>query len=221
MILTLADRDRFFSSVCLASDRWNEAFEQVQGFAEGPQGANRPLDKQQFTEVKSLLTKTQSCFLSYWPIDSEVAIAVETRIDSSHEWILLDAADHQLTPENQKLKIDRSPVHGGFSRSYGRRCVGLASPVGNRTGYSEVRVTYTAGFNFEVNPPSDRVLRMKRAGARILKYLYRGNGLPAPVTGVSAISDTAAATNISINLAAGAGEVPDSLLAEFRRYRAR
>lgn len=207
MILTEADKAIYFPEVALTGSSLLGAIYRACVIAESVQGAGRPLEQQSHTEVLRLNRLLQTCTLTRSPIASTPAPVIEARTGNFRDgfgrpvplmsWATLNTDDYGLDYETGLVFLSR------FTPSYFGR---LGTPA------TEVRATYTAGFDFATDTPEVRTI--KSAVAEILRFQnspnYQGLG-EVRVEGEYSVryNSTTPAT------------VPEALLLPLRRYRPR
>lgn len=153
----------------------------AQMLAEGPNGSNRPLEKQPYTETP-LVSSDGIIRLSRWPIDETEDVVVQirgprnsSRVSNLYDWTVLDPTNYSVDYELFEITVDS--ILGGVSSDFsltGNSNYGIAN-VGyrnrssvRRTQNSSVKVTYTAGFDFLANPLDPRAQLLKMALASVL-----------------------------------------------------
>lgn len=151
-ILTAADQATYFPNVTQSGAALAGLLAVAQSLCESSWGANRPLDKQSFTEIITINPKFRIGSLSYNPVSSTPTPTVATRryTDSwgrtiSTDWYVLDA--------------------GSFSIDYEIGQLNLFNPV------SEARVTYTAGFDFALT--TQEVVNIKAIAGVVVDWASR------------------------------------------------
>jgi hypothetical protein len=142
-ILTSEDAAIYFPGLSLSGNALTGAIAAAQRLAESPKGAGRPLEQQQFTEIKKVNRSTQTVQLSYWPIADSPAPIIETRYGNvgNHyghmiglsQWVVRSPHTYILDSTG-KLNLNVSQ-DSSFSRT-------------GQTEATEVRATYTGGFDF-------------------------------------------------------------------------
>lgn len=220
MILTEAELSAYAPGVDVASRAGAILLAQLA--AESAQGANRPLEKQQFSQILTLSSARLGVVqLPYAPVHPEDAVTVEVRLgnirDRYHrsvplsDWRTLSAEEYRLD-ETGQLNLH---LGGGsnFALGYGH---GLR-PSGITA--TQARVTYFAGLDFSINSLEVQVL--KAALGQIISYQQS-----APYTMGATVVDLKQEYRVQFGSAtgsnsAGAGQVPDAFLLPFRRYRPR
>lgn len=198
MILTESDRCEYFPSVNLEGDILNGAIRRAQTIAESNLGAGRPLESQQYTEILSVNSTFNSCQLSYYPVSTSSLLLFEIRYSSTvdgfgrvsnqSQWVVLTQSQYQIDYETGRLQL--------FSYSLSSR------------SKTEVRATYTSGFNF--NSDSYQIREIKTCVGAILGYLES-----MPGKNVTFLKPAGIAFNSEF------GQIPDYLLTPLRKYRPR
>lgn len=163
-ILSLADLAIYAPTVTITGPALTGAILRAQILAEGPMGAHRPLELQQFIETKRLNVKLGTCLLSYTPVAVVPAPVIEIRqgnyVDSygrEHgitDWEVVSANGYQIDPETSTLNL----LLGSLD-DYGR----LSARYPN-----EARLTYTSGFDFTLS--TTKINEIKAAVGAILEY---------------------------------------------------
>lgn len=153
MILTSADKLLYFPDLNLSGSYLSAAILRAQVTAEGALGANRPLSLQQYTEIKPLNRRLQTCQLSRCPIVANPTPTIEARCGNTVDgwgrthpatrWQLLEAAQYRIEFETGRLMLN--------------------------SGFTEIRATYTSGFDF-TGDDDPKVREIKTAVASILLY---------------------------------------------------
>lgn len=162
----------------------NAVILRAQTLAEGPQGAHRPLSKQEFAETP-ILGSNATLRLSRWPIDTNATVTVQVRRSNSghnayaydNNWVTLASGDYVLDEELGEIYIESLAGSGAASSQFSL-IGGLGNyPVAGHQAGSfrrrarpqppRVKVTYTAGFDFQADPLSTDALRIKVAVAGI------------------------------------------------------
>lgn len=157
-------------------DADNGAILKAQMIAEGPNGAHRPLSKTSFTETPRLTNGIAR--LTRFPIDTLVALVVQTRgttrFSTNDTWQTIPVTDYTLDAELGELRIEHLfsssessfSLYGGGStyNNYPR----MSRRAQRRNTGPEVRVTYTAGFDFQATPETSEVQQIKSALAAIV-----------------------------------------------------
>ncbi len=165
----------------------NAIIQQAQMIAEGPNGANRPLEIQAFTETP-VLNGRGFCKLSRLPIleGNSYPVSVEIRGRrmlasfglplADNQWITLSRNsdyefDYQLG-EIRLLHANAGGIDSTWSYYGGRRSIystrPFRRPTEERTA-PELRVKYTTGFDFQANPIDPRAQEIKVAVAAIAR----------------------------------------------------
>ncbi|MBE9178603.1 hypothetical protein IQ268_08530 [Oculatella sp. LEGE 06141] len=155
MILTPGDKALWFPEVKLSGSALRAAIARSQMTAESSKGANRPLELQGHVEVKQLHITAQSCYLSRIPIAELPEPKIEARCGGHKDGFgrLYPISAWQVVP------VD------GYDLDYGTGRLQLAGGLAIAT---EIRATYTAGFDFAEDTPQTR--NIKAAVAAILVY---------------------------------------------------
>lgn len=207
MILTEADKAIYFPDIALSGPTLLGAIYRACAIAESTQGAGRPLEQQSHTEILRVNRLLQTCTLTRSPITSIPTPTIEARTGNFRDgygrpvplmpWALLSEDDSVLDYETGLVSLSR------YTAAYFGR---LGTPA------TEVRATYTTGFDFTVSSPEVRAI--KSAVAEILRFQnspnHKGLG-EVRVEGEYSIRYTATTP----------GQVPDALLLPLRKYRPR
>lgn len=207
--------------------------------AQGPQGSQRPLSKQPFTETPRV-GGNGIARLTRWPIDPDADFIVETRYyatnrtvhSHSNDWVAIEESEY-----TRDLELGEVSIHGlighaenTFSTLAGR---GLNHPgisgyrsrsaVATRQAYQpQVRVTYTAGFDFQANPLSEEAVQIKMAVASILSLQQSplASGIKQH-TLTDFYSTTTGADVAQLTATSQGSTLMSDYLAILRQYRAR
>ena len=161
----------------------------AQMMAEGPKGAKRPLEKREFTETPRA-SNDGIIRLSRWPIDPNLPITVQVRGNNSYSTLGINSFEWQTIP-NTEYSVDVEaceitvPSLAGITASQfslvGSSYYGHGFQGATQFGRSsrkrqtqerfpfQVRVTYTAGFDFQVDPLDPEARDIKIALAAILE----------------------------------------------------
>ncbi|MFG6101194.1 hypothetical protein U2F10_03000 [Leptothoe sp. EHU-05/26/07-4] len=184
-ILSIQDLATYAPELDLDPGVAQGAILQAEMLAQGPQGSQRPLSKQPFVETPRV-GGNGIARLTRWPIDPDADFTVETRYyatnriaySHSNDWVAIEESEY-----TRDLELGEVSIHGlighaenTFSTLAGR---GLNHPgiggyrsrsaVATRQAYQpQVRVAYTAGFDFQADPLSEDALQIKTAVAAIL-----------------------------------------------------
>jgi len=204
-ILSESDAATYFPDVTLTGDALTAAIAFAQSIAEGPQGANRPLEKAEFIEIKRLSQNFQTIRLSYNPIATSPAIALQARVGNTRDrygyiqqadvWKDIEASCYIVDYELAQITINR--------------------PL---AGYTMARVVYTGGYDFSVDDADTRA--MKAALGRLLSLQQT----QAATSGIESLRvENQAVTYGSSGGKSGGGLYADSMamsLEVFKKYRA-
>ncbi|EKU98034.1 hypothetical protein Lepto7375DRAFT_7293 [Leptolyngbya sp. PCC 7375] len=158
----------------------------AQMLAEGPKGAKRPLEKREFTETPRA-SNDGIIRLSRWPIDPDSPITVQVRGNNSYSTLGVNSFEWQTIPDDQ-YSVDVEvceitiPSLTGITASqfslvgssYYSHAYPGTTPYGRKRQTQErfpfqVRVTYTAGFDFQADPLDPDAQEIKVALASILE----------------------------------------------------
>ena len=213
MILTEADQPHYFADLTIAPAHLTIQLRRAQQFAEGVEGAQRPLERQEFTETIAI-AQNQTGQLSRWPIELENPVpAIEGMIGTQGRYRerrrSIYNAGHQVAIEGWKI----DPIEGqlALGAAFGRAC------------FVQVTATYTAGWDFQAEASGSEtdpdVVAIKVAVTNILRQLVASPGLPAPVTGVQSASEQNRGS-VSVKNPA-AGSINPDLYLPFHKYRPR
>lgn len=233
-ILTIAERDTYLSEFSNSDDAaLASAIAIAQGIAEGPQGANRPLDLSQVTEVLNI-PSSNIILPSRLPISEDGPTTLQVRgraVGSASfgrfdrnvttEWITIPADGFEIDYELGEIRITQLALSN--SSSYPGSIYSRSHRPLSRVDNLQARITYTAGFDFsdDSNPV---VVLLKRMLAAIV--LYR-DAASAALSGMKAYqvenfykvdfsTDKATALTSAI-----ASSPMDEFLLIFRRFRPR
>lgn len=202
----------------------------AQMIAEGPQGAHRPLEKTPFTETPRLMNGIAR--LTRFPIDTTIALVVQTRgitrFSVNDTWQTIPDTGYTLDAELGELRIEQlfgtsesrfSLRGGGAYNNYPRQ---RGRGISFRSVGPEVRVTYTAGFDFQATPESHEVQQIKAALAAIvtLQTSNLSTGLKQE-TITDFKSETYGADVAQLTATSSGSTLMQDNLAVFRQYRPR
>jgi hypothetical protein len=223
-ILFLTDALCFAPSLSnLATDDLAALLNFVNFLVESPQGANRPLGIQQYTEKLKLNLKLQNLYLSYFPIALDpIAYPITVQVRTANAlnmysrgipvqpWI-------DVAPDKFILDID-GQLHLAFGQEYPYNFPNFNAfirPVAN-----EMQVSYWAGLDFQPYTPqstiSHEVKNLKIAAGEICKYLNT-----KMYQGVSSIQVPFDEFSVQFSQGNKAFQIPDILLYPFRNYKPR
>lgn len=161
--------------------------QQAQMMVEGPDGANRPLEIQEFTETPVLNGKG-FCKLSRLPIiegeSTPVTVAIRGQRMlasfglplSDNQWVVLtEGSEYEVDYDLGEIRL----LYGNFNGYYsswsaygGRRSNYTTRPFRRPTQErqpAEMRITYTTGFDFQAANLSHEAQQIKYATAGIAK----------------------------------------------------
>lgn len=195
-ILTPSDKPIYFPDITLTGDALMGAILRAQSLAESNMGCDRPLEKSPFKEVLSVHSNL-SAWLSVAPID-ESDFHVDARTGGHKDGF------GRTVPKSAWFPLVESDY--AIDASTGAIRLGLQ--------VTEVRVTYTAGFDFTVDTPE--IKRIKSAIAAILNYQ-----LSNAYQGLQEVSVEGEYKVRYGSSSGGVGTIPDTLLIPFRKYRPR
>lgn len=217
MILTVAEFSSFVPGAEVANPE--AAILQAQAAVEGPMGANRPLEKQSFTEILRVSSvRLQSLYLSYGPIDLTVTPTIQIRSGNIQtryrraialsDWQTLAADDYQLDSTGKlSLNVGGS---SSFIPAWGQPASRMAT---------EVQATYTAGLDFTAT--TTEIKTLKYAFAQVVSYQQS----QSYSSGIEEIqeNDIYRIRYQSPNAGnpIGPGVIPPGLLAPFKKYQPR
>jgi len=187
---------------------------------ESPEGANRPLGITKWTEKIRLTLKLQNCYLAYHPL----ILNDQTNYPYSFKVRIADALNYYgravpvqpwLSLDNTMIQIDDdSQVSLFLTQAYFYNYPEFSQSI--RTIATEMLASYYAGFNLVplTSNPDPVVYNLKMAAGEIIKYytskLYAGIG---------SLSVPFDEFDISFNQKGSPYQVPDYLLAPFRKYK--
>lgn len=194
-ILTPQDKAAYFPEVKLEDEALQSAIWRAEAIAEGARGANRPLSISRYQATVNILTGQQVCFIPYWPIVEIIKLEGRQRQPSAADnwgrmlpaidWTEVDAAKYELNPVRGQILL----------------FAGLP--------FTECRVEYLGGWNFEQCQDVFDVKRIKTIVAQILLYQQTAIGLGYKSDG-----------DVDMQ-AQKVGEIPDEYLIPLHAYRAR
>lgn len=202
-ILSLIDKATYFPDVTITDSALHGAIIRATTIAEGANGANRPLEQQSITQIVPVNRTLQTCYLSRFPIAVTPSPQIEARMGKTRDgfgrgvplsrWLKLSPDDYFVDYET-----------GGLSlyTSY------------SSVGWTEIKATYTAGFDFSLNTPDTRAIKSCVAAimSHQLSNSYQG------------ISSVKIPDEIEISYASGisaTATIPESLLLPLQKYRPR
>ena len=151
MILTEDDYQEYTKGVTLTGDDLLVAIAQAQAIIESPNGANRPLDITQKTEILKLNGGLQNAYLSWRYIVEDPAPLVWGRTGKMRNSYgeIIPASDWESITD---FRLDDNEI----------------SIIGSC--YSEIKVTYSSGFDFtDITNPD--VLYLKQHTGILLTYM--------------------------------------------------
>jgi hypothetical protein len=197
MILTEDNYQEYTKGITLTGDDLLVAIAQAQAIIESPNGANRPLD---ITEKKEILTtngRLQNVYLSWKPVLLDPAIIVRGRYGKvkSPYGEVIPASDWETITG---FRVDDNELTV-LSNSF---C----------TGYSELEITYSSGFDFTDTTNPD-VEYIKRHTGILLTYMQSPS-----FQGVKILDVPFKEFKIEFSQGVNAFEVPDWLMLPFRKY---
>lgn len=208
----------------LSVDNPGAAIAQAQSAVEGPMGANRPLEKQSFTEILRLSSvRLQTVYLTYAPIDTSTIPTIRVRSGNTlnrynrtlplSDWTTLNADDYTLDVTGRlNLNITgRSYFGTGFNSGY----------LTTQRVSIEIEATYTGGLDFTQS--TAEINQLKYALGQIIAYQqsdFYKSGLQQ-IDIKNEIRLQYAVASGSGGGGAAVGQVPGSLLQLFKKYRPR
>ena len=181
MILTSADAEQFFPNLDIpVGEEWL-ALRQAQAIAEGPSGANRPLEVERFTE-HPIVDGRGTVQLSRVPVLNDPPTVVQVRWSggiasygiptNQTNWIdLAEGKDYRVDYERGEIGLITigSAMFVGVGQRYHSNYGNRRSRPGAKVTPAEMKITYSTGFDFAVNPLSYAAETIKAAVAGILK----------------------------------------------------
>lgn len=196
-LLTAADQALYFPSVLLTGAALDMAIAAVQGLVES--AIKRPLERRQYSEVKTLSQSMGSCRLLFTPLVLSPAPIVEGRCGSglSRTYRPMFASDWEAIGLSDFL-VDRSGRFELKSR--------LSYPI------TQIRVSYFSGVDPLVDSPELR--RLKSALGAALTYSQSDL-----FSGIASRSVDKEYTVNYGNTCAGSGILPNAFIAPFSRYK--
>jgi hypothetical protein len=151
-ILTAADQPTYFPNVTQSGAALSGLLAVAQSLCESSWGANRPLDKQSFTEIITINPKFRIGSLSYNPVSSTPTPIVQVRRHTDSwgrimitDWFTLDSGSFSIDFEIGQLNL--------FSVA------------------TEAKVTYTAGFDFTLT--TQEVVNIKAIAGVVVDWAAR------------------------------------------------
>ena len=197
------------------------AISQAQATAEGPAGANRPLEKQVFTEILRVSSvRLQSLYLTRLPIDFEAAITIQVRTGNVLQsygrpmplgnWQTLTSDQYNLDPTGQlSLNIGTSNFYGAYG-FYGGRSQSRIS--------TEVQATYTTGLDFSGS--SAEVVALKYALGQVIEF-QNSAAFKTGVTEIDLFRRTKVKFQLPETIGNSSSRTPADLLFPFKKYQPR
>lgn len=184
MILTTEDRATYFPglSADVTTAQLNLALIQGQMIAESPEGANRPLEKQSFTDILNLNSNGR-VFLSRFPIATSPTLSLQIRGGeygnfginfTGVDWQDIDAETYRIDYDLGEITILNQTAftiwNGVTSSLTGSPWVSAKRRPTKRFNRPQVRVVYTAGYDFSVDTAD--TLRIKSALAGLVNLRF-------------------------------------------------
>ena len=195
----------------------------AQILAEGINGANRPLEKTVYTETPRF-NYEGIVRLARYPIDQSADLTVSIRTNADQGFQLLDEASYVVDYELEQIQLINLPRLPASNFSVFR-----SSHFSNRNylrrrrtqtqGY-EIKVTYTAGFDFFESPLSPEAQEIKQALLEIvqLKNSQFSSGLKQ-FNVTDFVSNTFSAELAKLAVTAPGNTILQDYLDVFKRYR--
>lgn len=163
-ILTEIDRAIYFPDVPLQGEALDGLIQRAQMLAEGPQGANRPLEITPFKEIVRMNVSLQTARLTFAPLALTPAPVVEARrkthrdnfgrVHPTTAWVTLTEGEGYIIDE------ESGEIHLSLDSQLG---------FGRSVFFTELRVTYTSGF--DTTQDTYEVRQLKAAVGSILNWL--------------------------------------------------
>ena len=189
---------------------------QAQIVAEGPQGANRPLEKASVTEILKVRSGSiQSIYLSRFPVDSTASKTFKVRLGNVrtryHRAVPL--GDWRTLSEDEYIldftgKLSLNVGQSTFFRNY---------DVGqNRVVATEVEATYTGGLDFTES--TSEIESIKYALGQLIEF-QQSDGYRSDKKVID-IDKRIRVENFD-RTAPGKTRIPQDLLTIFQKYRVR
>lgn len=220
-ILNPSELELYLSSSCTDliddEDKAAIAIRRAQLVAEGAIGANRRLELNPYTRVLKLRRVAQSCMLPYFPIASVASVSVRTGGGRSgvtgqqqpfSSWFAVDPNFYSVEVETGRILFGVLP--GSSNGWFG----GTGLFHGQVT---EIKITYSSGFDFGAIPLSYEAEFLKSALAELISFQNSelGQGIDShSFADIERISYVTGGRKESI-------EYPSILMMPFRRYRPR
>ena len=198
-------------------DKGTIAIRRAQLVAEGAIGANRRLELNTYTRILKLRRVAQSCMLPYFPIASVTSVSVRTGGVRSEftggqqpftSWFAVDPNFYSVEAETGRVMFGILP--GSSNGWFG----GTGLFHGQVT---EIKITYSSGFDFGAIPLSYEAEFLKSALAELISFQNSelGQGIDShSFADIERISYVTGGRKESI-------EYPSILMMPFRRYRPR
>jgi hypothetical protein len=187
-ILSLSDKARFFPGLAMTDPQIEAVIARAEALAQGPDGAGRNLEIQQYVETHSTNVAYQTCFLSYFPILSEPAPVIKVRrsgqaefgrIIPPQDWVTLTPDQYEIDQDSGEVRLLFGSTVSSEPGSYGNWTSNLNARA------TEAKVIYYSGFNFAADPAPYEVTQIKNAVAGIM---LASTANPAYSQGVTQVS---------------------------------
>lgn len=183
----------------------------IQAAMESPNGANRPLELQSFVDVRKLNRATQSIYLRYLPIAENPALTVEVRVAHSRDqyhhlsgvddWEML-SSDEWILNETGRLDLDAALNRFGFSRQPSKSA-----------SATEIRATYTSGFDFSASNPDTNLIKAIAGQALTYQSSSKNSGVKR--------QKVDGEYEVEWETGSSAGTFPDSMFLSLKKYAPR
>ncbi len=217
-ILKPSELELYLSSSCSGliddEDKSAIAIKRAQLVAESAIGANRRLEITAYTRIIKLRRVAQTCILPYFPIGSVTSVEVRNGGTRSgvtggqipfSNWLTADPNYYTVEPDTGRVLFGNTVLfHFG----------GTGSFLGQ---ISEIRITYSSGFDFNAASLSYEAEQLKVAIAELISFQDSelGQGVDShSISDIEKISYVSAGRKEAI-------EYPAILMMPFRRYRPR
>jgi len=244
-ILTIADKDNYFPDVSATGQSLVALIQRTQMLVEGNNGANRPLEINQFVQVKPipssgvlLMDRTPIINDSvHYPIKVQIrwfaSVNNQYYFPGVDDWQTVVAPDYYMDFDTGEIKLraffnqySRFIPSSGYSYS-GTNPIARRNRVLGRFQPPQLKVTYYTGFDFVTQPLSNEAQAIKTALGGLVNFLGSQAGQAAS-QGMSSFQlnnfytigyDPKAAMMATSKNAAGS--IVEEYLQLFKAYRAR
>lgn len=236
-ILSPSDRYTYLPTSTLTDEALTALVLQAQVMIEGPLGANRPLEVTSYTEA--LYMAGNAARLGYVPVLASPAPVVQIRSgpggagfgrnDSTDPWYTLDSDVYEIDTTLGEIRLQQGAAGWGGTGGYGYYAPyagdysyagGVSNPV-EALPDSQLRITYSAGFDFTAD--TAEVRQLKAAAAALVAYLGSNTfkGIEEVQTQREGRIRYVRTQGYNGAFGVGPGQVPEAMMMPFQRYRPR